>query len=235
MSQTDLVLVIDLDETFVRTCGLTDPMTEAVKHEYFTHPKFLSIKPRLYILNINDVQSPRGTGEKFITWGVMRPHGRKFLIFADKYFKEIIVWSAGLPKYVENIVSKLFWGLRKPRIVFTRDHVKEVPDPQGAYMAKPLTDLPDIDLAKTLALDDRVTTFYFNPENGVALPAYTREEISKSGEKVPREFYPEELFEDDPTFDEFQSWLETPEVRNCTDVRKLDKTHIFSHEIDLTR
>lgn len=77
----------------------------------------------------------------------------------------------------------------------------------------------------TLHIDDRDDTFSQNEHNGIKIPAY-----SPNLDGTPEEII-ESILQPDDTLLKLMCWLSLLEVRNCTDVRKLDKSTIFTTSI----
>jgi hypothetical protein len=217
-SRTNLVLVLDLDETAVHSYsnGLADYQRLGIE-------KMPDLRSRTYLLTLNDVVTPHGQGEVNKIWGIERPHLNEFLIFCFSYFRMVIVWSAGQYKYVHAIVDTIFANILPPHHVMTWDDCIKVDGicdkdlniiyrhPElGAY-ANP---------SNTLIIDDREHSFQRNtPENGILIPPYNPDLRIDS------------LRSDDIAFLQLQAWLQRPEVINSTDVRKLNKKGIFRSSI----
>lgn len=146
--------------------------------------------------------------EHYHVWGLMRPGCREFLSFCFDYFDRVIVWSAGKAEYVKAVVDRIFDGLPEPDGVFSRQFCEM----EGGNTTKPLVKLqpyfPEVNLANTLIIDDREHNFLTcNPNNAILIPAFEK---------------------DDQALYQVMEWLLKPEVRYASDVRRLDKTHIFS-------
>ena len=218
-------------------------MDECVIHSY-ENPQFLDaleiyINPSTYrllhplgsqslsysmLLDINGNQSR--------IWGMYRPHLFEFLAFAGEYFDNIIVWSAGIVPYVEEIVKQMFLesGLRPPKLVWARNRCAEY---KGLFH-KPISEIEaelatrpyqtfTLDPKTTLIIDDKQHTFMSNPNNGVLIPVYSPGKENKG--RIPT--LNNLLDRSDDCLLKFMSWLQRPEVMNCEDIRLLDKTHIF--------
>ena len=170
---------------------------------------------------LEDVVEKRGQGVETAMWGTTRPHVKEFLIFCFSYFKIVAVWSAGQKKYVDAIVDYLFRDIRRPHVVFSYDDCAKTSD---NLLTKPLQHMIDtvaglkkyMSLQNTFALDDRPTTYEdVNPDNGILIPVYKPKNTL------------EELQQDDDTLIKLMNWFTQPEVIHSSDIRTLDKTHIF--------
>lgn len=208
-------LVLDLDETL--TCAQQNPKDLQI----YSEPELFRIfhpsnqKQICYSLEV------LSNGFPLRIWGILRPGVEEFLRFAQEYFENVIIWSAGLPTYVEGICREIFQKskLQMPRIIWNRNHCST----QNGYFHKPLKDLLkglqdsqiQIDLRKTLILDDRDYTFFQNPENGVLIPPFKPLTILEMIDRSD-----ESLFQ-------FMNWLQRPEVYSSDDYRTLEKRDIF--------
>jgi TFIIF-interacting CTD phosphatase-like protein len=222
-------LILDLDETlihswensrFIDTYKIyTDPTIYRRFHPLGTPQIAYSM-----LLDMN--------GSLNRIWGLHRPYLYEFLSFAGQYFDNIIVWSAGIRPYVDEITKQIFLesGLQPPKIVWSRNKCSNY---QGLYH-KPISEINaelatrpyetfTIDPKSTLILDDKQHTFMENPQNGILIRPY------HPGKNRPEKFPTMEdlLDRSDKDLLQFMRWLERPEVRNAEDVRSLDKTNIF--------
>lgn len=217
VAMTNHCIVLDLDLTLLSTQESTESLATM---KILSDPQLMELRKRIYYITIEDLEKP-GIGTRYDFWGVTRPHLNKFLMFCFSYFKIVAVWSAGKRPYVEAIVDHLFKDLPKPHVVFSYDDV--IMTPQG-HVEKPLLKMINYDLVlkrnmsleNTFALDDNSMTFYHNIDNGILIPAY---EPALNITAFMR---------DDPTLLQLQSWLLLPEVATAKDIRKLDKSRIFS-------
>lgn len=222
-------LVLDLDETLVHSWenptfleGLkiySDPTTYRRFHpmgeQQIAYSMLLDVAP----------------GKQSRIWGLYRPHVYEFLAFCSEYFENVIVWSAGLRDYV-NEISKIFSeaGLRFPKMIWSREHCSNY---QGLYH-KPInniiTDLANrpfssfhIDPRWTLIVDDKIHTFKENPQSGVLIPPYHPGKDNPG--KIPS--MNDLLDRSDNALLKLKAWLERPEVRDASDIRNVDKSNIF--------
>lgn len=220
---TDKCIVLDMDETLVHSCveKKVDPMDALYNLKIYTDPGLLDIRSRCYKINMEDVWSKRGSGEKIEMWGIMRPHLKEFLHFCFNYFRIVIIWSAGQKNYVHPIVNHLFLDLKPPHVIYTFDDLEKLND--GTYI-KPLdkliTKYPGLNkymnLSNTFIVDDRETVYEScNPGNGILIPGYKPS------------FTVSDLRGKDDNLLKLMSWLQKKEVVDSTDVRTLDKTKIF--------
>ena len=218
-TQNGKTLILDLDETLA--CSYQNPELESL--QIYTNPsiyrKFHPSGEKQFCYSvIVDVN-----GEPLKIWGVTRPGLEEFLKFAQEYFENVIIWSAGIGPYVEGICREIFDvnSLNLPRLIWSRKDCSSEP----GYFHKPLGDLINklngslirVDPAKTLIVDDRNYTFLRNPENGVLIPRFAPgKNLDDLTNRSDRSLY------------QLMDWLKRPEVINSEDFRKLDKTRIFS-------
>lgn len=214
-SKTDWCLVLDIDETCVHS---TEDFPRLQELGIFKNPNLMDLRRRTYCFHLEDVIEPRGTGQVTPIWGVMRPHLKTFLAWAQTHFRKVAIWTAGQPKYAEKMVDEMFRDLSAPVTVYSFPQCHN----NHSVIEKPLSQMfsdPNLKMSpeKTLVIDDRLTTFAnVNPNNGILIPAY----------KPNLNLDP--LMRDDTALLELQAWCERPEVMSVADVRTLNKSQIFS-------
>lgn len=215
MPLTNKTLVLDLDSTLIFT---SDSFESFETLELYTNPQHSHLRPRVYKFDVIDVVDKPGTGVKSSMWGVLRPHVHDFLNFCFDYFENIIVWSAGQLKYVHAICDILFVDVnREPVLIYSFEDCERTDN----YLYKPLVKITNqefkhITMDKMLILDDNEITFSKNKDNALHISAYEPN------------LTPEGIVENDMTLVNLTKWLMLPEVIDCKDVRKLDKTNCFT-------
>lgn len=227
-SLTDLTVVLDLDETLVHTFM---DINQYELYNKFHHINDVDLMRRTYLIEMNDVASQIGKGEHEKMWGVFRPYVDEFLKFAFGYFKYVIVWSAGLDRYVEQIVEKLFSGLSRPDIVYGRSNCSQgtmiVNDNPVTFNHKPLARLIeeqqlDVDMRKIVLVDDKTYSFTDNPDNSILIPGYIPEPT------------PDSMRMEDTHLLKLMWWLLRDDVMTADDIRTIDRTNIFNDDIVVT-
>lgn len=215
---TDHVIVLDLDETLVHVYE-----NKLSNVNILSDPNLIDLKERLIIVKLFDVDndSEKGTGSKVELWGVTRPNLDQFISFLFKYFKLVIVWSAGQRQYVDEVVNFIFRHHKQPHVVFSRNEC----DKKGVKkeLHKPLKKMINMvdglstymKMSNCLIVDDRIENFIANPTNGVLIPAYSPEPEMEA------------IRADDTYLLQLQRWFETHQVRTSKDLRKLLKSEIF--------
>jgi hypothetical protein len=223
-SLTDKCIVLDLDETLVHSF---EKMEELRPLGLFKNPQLLDIRKRAYRIQLGDTLD-NNRWKPLDIWGVTRPNLDEFLCFCFKYFRIVAVWSAGQSKYVESICDFIFRDIRPPHIIYSwPDCEKDTPD---GHIEKPLQKMIDCEphikkymsLTNTFVIDDRYSTFAnCNLGNGVLIPPYSPHPTVEA------------LRQQEPSLLELKRWFTRPEVVMSKDVRKLDKSKIFSRGIDI--
>jgi TFIIF-interacting CTD phosphatase-like protein len=231
-SLTDLILILDIDETLVHS---VEDMNKWKYLRIMTDPNKIDLRSRTFVMNI---ETDRGSGKETILWSIKRPHLDEFLIFCLRYFKIIVVWSAGIYDYVHAVEKNIFTH-GEPHAVLTRINCHGSLHKLEKPLWKMVKDLPELseyikydeattsggptgsDIFKNvIIIDDRIFSFSQNPNNGILIPPYdpvlTEEGIRK----------------DDLSLLQIMEWLKTPEVMNSKDIRKVDKNGIFSMRVN---
>lgn len=240
MGKGKINIVLDLDET----CLYTHPEdfededeedeeekdfegNASVKYKelgLFTTRKGRKLRDKVYVIQIDNIYG-NCVGDYDKLYGVFRPYFREFLQFLseDEGIGHIIIWTAGTRKYGDYICKLLFSDIEKhPSIVFTRGSNEGEQKPlDKIYEEARSMGIHDINKANTLALDDKSSTFRYNVSNGIKIPKFkcdlTHEDITNH--------------EDDNLL-KLMLWLQTKEVRECKDVRKLNKKRIFNTSVE---
>lgn len=202
-------IVLDIDETLVHTF---ERLEDVKKLNIFKDPEYISIRKDIYVI---DIYSEDRYTVKYKMWGIMRPKLREFLDFCFLYFQNVTIWTAGVRRYGNAVVSKIF-NKRLPELVYTRDECPKTLS--GGCRDKPLIYMinkkDDMSLHHTFIVDDRLDNFEPNPNNGILIPP----------------FYPEEgdlLNIQDNELDKLMKWFMRKEVIESEDIRLLDKSRIF--------
>jgi len=218
-SLTDKCIYLDLDQTLLSTADEEYGLKYLYKLKILSNPSLMHLRSRVYHVVVEDLEGP-GYGSKCEMWGITRPHLHAFLTFCFSYFRLVMVYSAGKRQYVESIVDHIFKDLPYPHLVLTYDDIKK----KGRDVIKPLTVVMEaneltreyVRPTNTLGLDDLVSTYSENKGNGILIPAYEPELNEGS------------LSRDDDALLKLQEWLMLPEVMYSEDIRKLNKSKIFS-------
>jgi TFIIF-interacting CTD phosphatase-like protein len=214
-TKTDQAIVIDIDETLVRSYSDLTPLK---KLDVFA-PANRDVSRRIYTIELVDVVGKKGEGSVINMWSLKRPYVEDFLLYCFHRFRIVAVWSAGNEKYVEAMCDKLFSRIEAPDLIFTRGNCVA----NSAGHQKPLEKMFDLigrdimNEKNTFIIDDKTVAFSEDPQNGILMPEFAPSEHSLAT-----------LRSDDPTLQQLKYWFSLPEVVNATDVRTLDKSNIFS-------
>lgn len=216
--KTDKCISFDLDLTLVNTFS---DLESIVKLNVF-NGKDRELRSRIYTIDLHDVIENPGEGIYSRMWGAYRPGWQRFHNFCQRYFKYVVIWSAGQPKYVDAIVDVLFPDPKfQPIVIYNWNHCKTT----GNTIHKPLKMLYEdprarglITPEKTYHLDDRDDTFSLNKNNGILIPAY---------EIQPKKIH---IMREDERLLELEKWLSLKLVANAEDIRRLDKSTIFMNK-----
>jgi hypothetical protein len=225
-SLTNRHIVLDLDSTLIHS---TSNMKTYANLKLYSEPKNAALRPRLYRLEMVDVVDKPGSGIVTVMWGVFRPYVFEFLQFADLYFQGIHIWSAGQYKYVHSIKEILFRdGPVQPSTILTYDDCEmtsnEIFKPLSKFYGRPTSE--GANETNTLALDDRDDTFSRNHHNGIQIPVYEQGPRTSSGDSPPPTI--KFIKANDIALPQLMCWLSLPHIIREPDVRKLDKSTIFT-------
>lgn len=231
-------LILDLDETLVHSWERPNFLET---YQIYTNPEIArlfhptgksDIAYSIYLGSNNGNSAYTNINENLCIWGLKRPHLDEFINFCSHYFDHVLVWSAGIDSYVQEITKNIFRdsGFISPRLIWSRLNCSSY---QG-YFHKPISEISlslsrqhpqtfSIDPKTTLILDDKVHTFMQNPQNGILIPPY--HPGTDHSDRTPN--LTDLTDRSDSALLKFMKWLNNPAVRNAEDVRFLDKTHIF--------
>ena len=231
IEKTDKIVILDMDETLVHT--IEDQEYKILGDiKLFEDAKNQKYRNRVIVYKLEDILTSTGQGYDTHMWSILRPGLGDFLKFCCRYFKHVIIWSAGLEDYVVEVITTIFdplSGICKPAKTWTRKKCESVKltedcefgDKGDEIDSKPISKLAEkfpklgISLKNTWIVDDRKDNFYCNPANGILIPAYrptpTILGISRKDKRLK----------------ELTDWWNSEEVRNSTDVSTLDTTKIF--------
>jgi TFIIF-interacting CTD phosphatase-like protein len=208
-------IVLDLDMTLIHT--FTD-MSSLAELDIYSNFQNRDLADRIYVIELHDVLDEPGEGVYSRMWGVYRPGWSRFRRFLRRHFNNVIIWSAGQPKYVDAMVNVLFPDPDfQPLRIYTWEDC--VIDDSGIYkpLAKIVEDLAThgVTLENLLALDDREDTFSLNVNNGIKISEY-KPPPTELGIRAP-----------DLRLLELERWLKSEAVASSQDLRLTAKDAIF--------
>lgn len=200
-------IVFDIDECLVSINQDENQARNILQS--ISHGRFSRQRQRLIDLKVDAL------GKTFRMAGFERPYLKDFLRFCQKEY-EVHIWSAGHSEYVNRCVDYIFHGLERPKIVMTRDDKVNIP-PNNYHkpLRKFFEKVPEANFANTIFIDDKADNFQENPSNGIVVPKYqvNPHDVGAS--------------EKDEILLNLWKWLASEEVKNCNDVRTLDKKSLF--------
>lgn len=222
MSLTHHNIVLDIDATLLHT---QDNAFDFEKLKIYSNPLRFTIRHKMYHMNLVDVTNEPGTGNITCLSGVYRPYLKEFLDFCFEYFNNVIIWSAGKRKYVEEC-CRLMFPIDKPAIIYSWDDCDYRED---GSLFKPLSKLWNDENLKhlniteknTFHIDDRDDVYSLNKENGIKIPEF---ECDIDIKKI--------INHEDDELLKLMLWFSQQKVKNSKDVRKLDKKKIFDKTYD---
>lgn len=215
---TPYTLILDLDRTLIYCIECDNEnitMEKVAESKIFTDPKLIKLRRRAHLLRLHDACVSRGEGDECCTLVIERPHLKEFLIFCFEFFRKVVVWTAGVRPYGEEIARSI------SKHTFPFDHVltqEDCLEVDGVFY-KPfdtaLEIFPDIGPKENiLILDDNPDSFRYDPQGGVLIPEYiTTVNIDDIGT------------EDDALL-KFKYWCHE-NLTNNVDLSQVNKSHVF--------
>lgn len=224
--RTNGTIVWDLDQTLVHSSA---NLNEFSNLKLYSDPANFDIRDRCVKFNFTY------DGETHTYWTIFRPNAYKALKFSFEHFANVVVWSAGVDPYVEQIVKFLFRDLPEPDAWFGRSFCGDpvtLPDGTIDYFAGKPTILPNGDSLYTKPLsklssylnlpvrtmtivEDRAVVLNTNPNNGILIPAYSPS------------FNVNAIRTYDDSLDKLIKWYSRIEYVRSPDITVLPKRHIF--------
>lgn len=213
---TEHNIVLDIDATLLHT---QDGGYDFENLNVYTNPSRFKIRHKIYHMNLVDVTNNPGEGSITSLSGVYRPFLKEFLDFCFEYFNNVIIWSAGKRKYVEEC-CRLMFPIHKPALIYTWDDC----DYSNKGLFKPLKNIFNDDKLKelnineknTFHLDDRDDVYSLNKNNGIQIPEF---ECELDVNQI--------LNHDDDELLKLIAWFSLNKVKKSQDIRKLTKSSIF--------
>lgn len=215
-------IVLDIDATLVHTHGHFEKFTML---DIYSDVEKIKYRKRLYHMKLYDVENS-GDGSLLKYGGIYRPYLREFLDYCFDNFENVVIWSAGKKKYVEEMCSILF-PLREqtPLLIYTYDDCDTSNGDEN--IKKPLSKLfkdkrcnGKLNEKNTIMIDDRDDVVDQNPKNAIIIPIF---ESDMSIEDIENH--------DDICLIKLMAWFSLVKFKNCNDVRKIKKSDIFDKDI----
>jgi hypothetical protein len=197
---SSLNLVFDLDDTLLHTHG-SGEVYGSIVSEMMNYDRLLGDDDILY------------------NHTLIRPYAFNLISNLRASGVNIIVWSAGVRKYVEEMVEILF-GDEPPLLILAREDT-DIDEVKGIIVKdlskifnSPLAEIYNVRVHNTLVVDDRVDTFSRNESNGILIPKFG----------VERDM--SEWALSDTRLVELDAFIRN--IRGGVDVRLLNKANIFT-------
>jgi TFIIF-interacting CTD phosphatase-like protein len=205
---------LDLDDTLIHSIFIDDATAKLIE----TDSKYDYLKGRTKLIKIVDIKDDDIIGNGIISTilVVLRPGVKEFMTFLLSYYDYIFIWTAGSKRYGRAIESILINpsndAYKKGKIkILTRADCNEI---TSKTILKDLAS-KGFDLKRTLIIDDNKTTYVNNPDNAIKISGYDPT-MSEAHINHP-----------DEALSEIKSWILENDVKNCKDVRLLNKNTIF--------
>jgi len=214
-------LILDVDETLAAMWEEPTNITE-INNIIHNDEKIFNMlypineNPYIYDFTIYKGMCPEGIR----LWGIERPGLREFLKYAFENFN-VYIWSAGVKDYVNSMCYHIFHknNYNIPKDIWNQSNcVKSTLE--NIKFHKPISKHIDLDPKNTLILDDRKENFHENIDNGILIPRWRPGDGKKPNIN-------ELLDRSDNNLKKFMDWYSQDYVRNCVDIRKINKDNIF--------
>lgn len=227
-------IILDMDETLVHTYH--DSMIWKKVKSTTTNYELFHPKGRLPLCysSIDD--------DGYCTmWGMYRPGLWEFLIYLEKTFDNVVIWSAGTEDYVNEIIEGIYNHLERklPNLILTRKHCRI----ENGQFHKPVidvkhfTELEELNIdyhpSRTLIVDDREWTFQNNENNGILIPPYNPEDPDNSYDYRVEDSHNVDVkaediinFKDSRLY-ELMNWMQRVRISEQEDFTILNKGNIF--------
>jgi TFIIF-interacting CTD phosphatase-like protein len=211
-------IVLDLDDTLIHAIFIDDTTSRQIE----TDNKYKYLKGRSKIIRVVDINDNDTIGNGIISniLVILRPGVKEFMMFVMEYFDNVTIWSAGNKRYVRALESVL---IDPSHEMYKKNKIKVLSRGDCNEITKKsvLKDLKSkgFDLTKTIMIDDNKTTYVNNPDNAINIPGYNPE------------FKEEHINFPDTSLKDIKKWMLDNNIKNCKDVRELDKTKIFKKTI----
>lgn len=202
-------LVLDLDSTLIATADNFEDLHDI---NIYNDNKYLPIRNRIYASKVFSDSS----GDKINLWGMERNDTMDFIKYVNDHFMFVAVWTAAESDYANEICKTVFRDTTMPEVIWSRKMCEK----DGNNYIKPLDKMIDhyknrgLTRSNTLIVDDTETTFMYNKENAIHIPAYN--------------INLESLDTNDDCLLRLMNFFNTSKFINCTDVRTLNTRKIFS-------
>lgn len=220
----DGAIVLDIDSTLLYTRNKPPADGDL---DFMKQAKYMPLRERIYHMKVKiydrdkngNITNPEA--EDFEFWGCLRPYCKQFLVFCHRYFKHVIIWSAGHYDYVHAVVDEIFKGLHfRPDMIYT--HLETIIDDNVGSL-KPLAKIINdnkhlgLSLKNMVIVDDLNNNFEtVNYSNGIEIPAYRPKKSA------------DDMLEEDKRLLQIAQMIIARDLHEYDDIRSLDLKSTFN-------
>lgn len=173
----DKTIVLDLDLTLVCTIGDGSDLSHKLRTEHKADYEDLVERN---IIVPSTITQYGGSGKAYHNDIIKRPGLEQFLTFCKNTFRSVILWSAGQPSYVFDVVKKVIDPMERGIFdqIYTSQDIVQFPGDKYTppCLSKPLSLVIDNNGAESLEsvviVDDLLCNFASNPLNGILIPPF---------------------------------------------------------------
>lgn len=103
-----------------------------------------------------------------------RPGLAKFLVYLFRKFKTVSVWTAATQDYAVQVIANIFTKKQREKLKFfhTRRHTRMGTKPLEMIFNSKEAKRLNINQNNTVIIDDKSEVVYYNPGNGIIVPAW---------------------------------------------------------------
>lgn len=223
-------VVFDIDNTLVHTFPTIDCLYKLIDEDSKEGKNDLNyLTNMMYTFDIPDPLED-GTCDQHCMWGLERPFLPETIGYCIENFTNVYIWTAGRKKYAEKIVEHIFPSFSyNPPIILDGEDTDY--DEDRDQVCKPLSKIYDLtdgraNETNTFIVDDRPEVIEFNGDNGILIPSYSFGECDEINvDKILPII--NHYVQHDRCLQELTKFFDSS--KNVKDVRKLDKSKIFTH------
>ena len=164
--ESDLVVVLDMDECLIHSQFLSSPQTAQVYAHQLQQQRRQSAKIGSKVVDHFKITLPEGD----LVHVNIRPGLREFLENCTQRF-ETHIFTAASSVYAKPVLDNLDPDGTMFAGRWYREHCQYVEKPQRAYL-KNLDNLPLADLSRVVLVDNNPLSFLTHPENGILVSSF---------------------------------------------------------------
>ena len=164
--ESDLVVVLDMDECLIHSQFLSSPQTAQVYAHQLQQLRRQSSKSGSKVVDHFKITLPEGD----LVHVNVRPGLREFLEKCTERF-ETHIFTAASAVYAKPVLDNLDPDGTMFAGRWYREHCQYVEKPQRAYL-KNLDNLPFTDLSRVVLVDNNPLSFLTHPQNGILVSSF---------------------------------------------------------------